>query len=145
MRLYYKEKYMRIKSIKKVEAFSLTELLIALAIVGILVLIALPNFTQTINDAHAQEAKLQLKHVYTLQKNYYYTHSKYSDNLEEIGFIQEKTVTEEGLAKYVLEIVEATPSSFMIKAISVVDFDHDGTFNEWMVDQTGNIKETVND
>lgn len=133
------------RNVKKLKAFSLTELLIALVIVGILVLIALPNFTNTVNDAHSQEAKLQLKYVHTLQKNHFYEYSKYTDNLEELGYIQEKTVAEDGLAKYVIEIESATVNGFKAKATSIVDFDHDGTFNEWAVDESGKIVETVKD
>ncbi len=83
---------------KKLKAFTLPELLIVLVIIGILVLIALPNLMPLISRTKATEAQLQLNHVYTLQKNYFYMHSKYSTDLDAIGFEQQKLVTEGGNA-----------------------------------------------
>ena len=118
---------------KKLPAFNLTELLVVLVIIGILVLLALPNLMPLISKAKSTEAKLQLSHVYTL------------DNLEEIGFEQEKLVTEEGQANYIIEIVEASSAGFKAIATAVADFDGDGTFNVWEIDQDKKLVETVKD
>ena len=72
-------------------------------------------------------------------------HVKYTDDLLELGFEPEKTVPEGGKAKYNVSIVSASPSAFVAKAIAVVDFDQDGTFNEWEIDQSGNLRELVID
>ena len=69
----------------RLKAFSLTELLVVLVIMGILVLIALPNFLPKIAEAKAQEAKLQLQHLYTLEKSHFYMYSKYSMDFEGVG------------------------------------------------------------
>lgn len=130
---------------KKLPSFSLTELLIAMAIVGILILIALPNLMPLISDAKSTEAKMQLKHVQTLQQRYFYVHSKYSADIQTIGFEQEKLTTEGGNANYVIEIVDASTSSFKARATSVVDFDQDGTFNVWEIDNEQKLVETVKD
>lgn len=130
---------------KKMQSFSLTELLIALAIVGILVLIALPRLMPVVNEAKATEAKMQLKHVETLESRYFMIHSKYSPDLEDIGFEQEKLTTDGGQANYLIEIVETSSNSFKARATSVVDFDQDGTFNVWEIDNDKNLVETVKD
>lgn len=80
------------------KAFSLPEMLVVLVIIGILVLIALPNLMPLISKAKAMEAQQQLAFVHTLQKSYFYTYSRYSDSLDEIGFEQQPLVTEEGNA-----------------------------------------------
>ncbi|GAL85648.1 type II general secretion pathway GSP G protein [Sporocytophaga myxococcoides] len=131
----------------KVAAFTLTEVLVVLVIVGILVLLALPNLLPLITKAKSTEAKIQLEHVYTLQKTYFYEKSKYSNDLTAIGFIQEKLVdeSENGQANYRIEITDASPTTFVAKAKSVVDFDGDGVFNEWEIDQDKNLRETVQD
>ena len=129
----------------KVKAFTLQELLVVLVIIGILILIALPNFMPLITRAKSTEAKMQLGHVYNLQKNHFYTYSKYSPELDEIGFEQEKLVTEEGSANYRIELVEANASGFKARAVAVVDFDGDGSFNVWEIDQEKKLKETVKD
>lgn len=132
---------------KKVEAFTLQELLVVLVIVGILVLLALPVLMPLVTKAHSLEAKNALGMVNTLQKTYFYEHSKYASRLEEIGFEQEQlvTVSESGKAKYLVEVVEATAATFLARATAVVDFDGDGQFNVWEVDQEGSIREMIKD
>jgi type IV pilus assembly protein PilE len=77
----------------KLSAYTLTEILVVLIIIGILILLALPNLLPLITKAKSTEAKVQLEHLQTLQKNYYYEHSKYSTDLEELGFEQQKLST----------------------------------------------------
>ena len=79
---------------KKLKAYSLTEILVVMVIIGILVLLALPNLMPLITKAKNTEAKVQLQHLQTLEKNYFYEKSKYSTSLEDIGFIQEKLSTD---------------------------------------------------
>ncbi len=116
-----------------------------MVIIGILVLLALPNLMPLISKAKSTEAQLQLNHVHTLQKTYFYMHSKYSNDLEEIGFEQEKLVTDGGKANYLIEVVHAEATTFTARATSVTDFDGDGTLNVWEVDQDKNIKEVTKD
>lgn len=127
------------------QGFSLTELLVVLIIIGILVLIALPNFLPKITEAKAQEAKLQLKHLYTLEKSYFYMHSKYSDSFEELGFEHASLVEEGGNANYRIEISEVDNARFVATATSVTDFDGDGAFNQWQIDETQGLREIVKD
>lgn len=127
-------------------AFTLTELLVVLVIIGILVLIAYPNLMPLISNAKSTEAKLQLEHVYNLEKSYFYMHSKYSTDLKEIDFVQEKLSSEEGgRANYRIEIVNATNNAFKARATAISDFNGDGKFNVWEIDQEKNLQETVQD
>lgn len=132
---------------KKVKAYTLTEILVVLVIIGILVLLALPNLLPLITKAKSTEAKLQLEHVQTLEKNYFYEHSKYSKDLTEIGFIQEKLTTDnkDGRANYRIEITNATNTAFTARATAVVDFNGNGTFNVWEIDQDKTLKEVTPD
>jgi len=131
----------------KVKAYTLTEILVVLVIIGILVLLALPNLMPLITKAKTTEAKMQLEHAHQMEKAYFYEHSKYSNNLAEIGFTQEKLTIDgaDGKANYRLEVVSSTATNFLVRATAVVDFDGDGTFNVWEIDQEKNLKETVQD
>ena len=132
---------------RKVNAYTLTEILVVLVIIGILILMALPNLLPLITKAKSLEAKTQLNHLQTLEQSYFYEHSKYSKDLTEIGFIQEKLVTDgsEGRANYRIEISNATNSGFTAKATAVVDFNGNGTFNVWEIDQNKVLKEVTPD
>ena len=130
---------------KTLKAFSLPELLVVIVIIGILVLIALPNLMPLISRAKSIEAQQQLTFLHSLQKTHFYTYSKYSLSLDEIGFEQQSLVTEGGTANYLIEIVEADEKSFRATATSVVDFDQDGIYNVWEIDQDKKLIETVKD
>ncbi|TCR05549.1 type II secretion system protein G (GspG) [Sphingobacterium sp. JUb20] len=142
-------KYSDVKRIlkKRLKAYSLTEILVVMVIIGILVLLALPNLMPLITKAKNTEAKLQLQHLQTLEKNYFYEKSKYSTSLDDIGFIQEKLSTDgnDGKANYRIEVVQADQNSFLGRATAVVDFDGDGVFNVWEIDQDKNLKEVTAD
>jgi len=129
----------------KYPAFSLTELLVVLIIIGILVLIALPNFLPKITEAKAQEAKLQLKHLYTLEKSYYYVHSKYTDSLEDLGFEQADLVESGGSANYRIEVTQFDNNGFLATATSITDFDGDGSFNQWEINHQQQLVEIIKD
>ncbi len=126
-------------------AFSLTELLVVLVIIGILVLLALPDQTSVIAKAKATEAKLQLEHLHSLQKSYFFEYSKFSNSLEDLGFEQQKTTEEGGNANYRITISKATASTYTATAKAEVDFDQDGTKNVWEINQDKQLKETVKD
>lgn len=126
-------------------AFSLPELLVVLIIIGILVLIALPNLMPLISRAKATEAQQQLTFLHTLQRSNFYTYSRYSSSLEELGFEQQKPVTDGGQANYLIEVLEASEHGFRATATAVVDFDGDGIYNVWEINQDKELKEIVKD
>jgi type IV pilus assembly protein PilE len=132
---------------KRVNAYTLTEILVVLVIIGILILLALPNLLPLITKAKSLEAKTQLNHVQTLEQSYFYEHSKYSKDLTEIGFIQDKLVTDgkDARANYRIEITSATNTGFTAKATAVVDFNGNGTFNVWEIDQNKTLHEVTPD
>jgi len=131
---------------KRIDAYTLTELLVVLVIIGILILLALPKLMPLVTRAHALEAKNALKMVQTLEKTYFYEYSKYTQDLETIGFEQEEPVTEDGgTAKYVIEVSEVSGATFIAKATAVVDFDGDGQFNVWEINEKGILTEVVKD
>ena len=129
----------------RLKAFTLTELLVVLVIIGILMLIALPNLMPLISKTHSLEAQQALTTIQKLQKSYHQMHVKYTDDLLAIGFEPEKTILEGGKAKYAIEIVESSPTGFLAKAKAVVDFDQDGVFNEWEISNKGDLREIIQD
>jgi type IV pilus assembly protein PilE len=125
--------------------FSLTELMVVLVIIGVLVLLAMPRLMPLVTKAKTTEAKVMLKQVHMLQQSHKMEYDRFGTGLGEIGFEQTPLISQGGQARYVVEIVSADEKAFVAKATSVIDFDNDGQFNVWTVDQTGVIKESVPD
>jgi|TARA_R110001599_G_scaffold150929_3_gene335328 type IV pilus assembly protein PilE len=127
------------------DGFSLSELLIVLAIIGILIMIAVPLYQNVTTRAKTTEAKTQLNFLHTLQRTYHLEKDVYADNFDAIGFEQEKLITEGGKARYIIEIEEAEPRTYTATATSIIDFDGDGVFNKWSVDENGIVEQVTPD
>lgn len=130
---------------KRVKALNLQETLIVLAIIGILLLLALPNLMPLISKAKSIEAQTQLKALYNAQTTYRYMYSKYTMDMNELDFAPPRTVKENGMANYRYEILSATNASFRARAEAITDFDGDGVFNVWEIDENGNPKQLIKD
>ena len=128
-----------------VDAFSLAEILIVLAIMGILIMLVVPKQAGVAARTKSLEAQQELKMVHNLQYAYFLQYSKYSGDVKEIGYLPHKLITEGGSALYQVSILEASPSGFRAKAEAVQDFNGDGQRNIWEIDQEGMVKEVQSD
>ncbi len=125
--------------------FTLTELLVVIVIIGILAALTIPRFLNVTTSAKMTEAKLMLKQVYNLERGYYWENDAYSSDLQAINFEQEKLKTDGGNARYKIAITKATETEFIATATAVVDFDKDGAYNVWSINQEGALKQEVPD
>ena len=126
-------KSMKIYKIKGAASFN--ELLLVLAAVGMLATMAWMNYDSIIVSIKASEAKTQLKGIAGLQTQHRHIHSKYSMNFGDIYFDPPKSVNDGGTANYAYEIIEATNTSFKARATAIIDFNGDGQFNVWEIDE----------
>lgn len=129
------------KSSFLVNAFSLVEILVVLAIMGILIMLVVPNQAGVASRTKSLEAQQELKMIHNLQYAYFLQFSKYTSDLQTLSYIPHKTVLNGGTANYEVTIVESNPTSFKAKAEAVVDFNGDGKKNIWEIDQEGVLKE----
>lgn len=129
----------------RLKGMSLTELLVVLAIMGVLILLAYPVLTPLFQRTRSTEAKHNLVHLANLQKVYFLEHTRYANELQALGFQQETLDTEGGKAFYKIELLDASQSNFRASATAIADFDGDGTYNMWEVDKTGIPREVVLD
>ena len=130
---------------KKVAAFNLQEMLIVLAIIGILLLIALPSLMPLIGKAKSVEAQIQLKALFHSQQTYRFVHSRYSEDLTALDFEVPVAVTAGGTANYRYQVLEASSIHFTAQAEAVVDFDGDGVFNLWEINELGQPVQKIKD
>jgi type IV pilus assembly protein PilE len=129
------------------KALTLIELLIVLVIIGILAALALPRFLSMQAKVKSSEARGMLKAALVLEKAYYGQHGRYSASLDSIGFVQSPLVTDQppGKARYRLTVPVASAAEVRITATSVIDFDGDGQYSAWVIDQSGHLEELVTD
>lgn len=130
---------------KKLRSFNLQEMLIVLAIIGILLLIALPNLMPLIAKAKSVEAQTQLKAIHNAQSTYRYLHSTYGDDFNAIDFEAPPHILDGGTANYRYDIVESSSNGFKAVAEAVVDFDGDGDLNLWEIDEKGIPTQIIKD
>lgn len=129
----------------KVKAFSLAEILIVLAIMGILIMLVVPNQAGVATRTKSLEAQQELKMIGNLQYAYFLQFSKYAADLNTINYIPHKLVNAGGSANYEVRIIEASTDGFIAQAEAVVDFDGDGQHNIWEINQDGELNEVQPD
>jgi type IV pilus assembly protein PilA len=66
--------------------FTLVELMVVVAIIGILASIAIPNFTKQQAKARQSEAKIALASIYTVEQSFSAENSSYTACLSNIGY-----------------------------------------------------------
>jgi type IV pilus assembly protein PilA len=72
------------------KGFTLIELMIVVAIIGILAALAIPNFIRFQARSKQSEVKANLKSAFTAEKAYYQEHDQYSSCIKKIGFSPER-------------------------------------------------------
>ena len=118
------------------KGFTLIELMIVVAIIGILAAIAIPNFMNYQCKAKQSEAKSALGDIRTMQEAYFAEHDGFG-TLDNVGW---SINTTEARYSYTMNTTGAT---FVAEASG--DIDADGTDDEWTIDDEGDLNNTVND
>jgi type IV pilus assembly protein PilA len=71
---------------KKEKGFTLVELLIVVAIIGVLSTVGIPTFRRMIQKSKKSEAKVELGGLYTAESSFYAEYGGYGNHLARIGF-----------------------------------------------------------
>ncbi|QIB67543.1 type IV pilin protein [Kineobactrum salinum] len=76
--------------------FSLMELMITVVIVGILLAVALPGYQNSMQKGRRSDAMSALQDAANRQMQYMLDHSRYTDDMEELGFPEDPFISPEG-------------------------------------------------
>lgn len=91
----------------KAAGFTLIEVIVAMAIVAILAMIAIPAYQEHVQRAHRVDATAALLRIQNQQEKYYLDNNSYTDQLSELGI----TSTKNGY--YTLALTDATEAELV--------------------------------
>jgi len=128
---------MLLKLRKKTKGFTLIELMIVVAIIGILAAIAIPNFLRYQAKSKQAEAKTNLGAIFTSEVSYKSEHDTYTDSLDDLDWAPT------GTPRYTYAIVGATTTLFSAQATA--NLDNDATIDRWTINEKRELVNTTND
>ncbi len=118
--------------LKGKKGFTLIELMIVIAIIGILAAIAIPNFLAYQKKAKTVEAKEALAGIRSLEEAYRAENDTYSTSLTAIGYVPPT-----GNARYTVSITSASTTQFVARAAG--NIDNDAATDAWTINQNGTL------
>jgi type IV pilus assembly protein PilE len=129
----------------KASGFSLIELVVAIAIGGILVAIAIPSYNQSVRKSRRTEAKTALVDLAGREERFYNTNNNQYDPGAAPANLGYTTYTPVGNGYYNVTVTAnnaATPPSYLISAAPVPGNDQakDTTCGYFSIDNTGQQK-----
>jgi type IV pilus assembly protein PilA len=116
--------------------FTLIELMIVIAIIGILAAIAIPNFLRYQAKTKQSEAKTNLSAVFSEQVSYFGEENTYGSK-QSIGWVPS------GRTRYQYSVTVHNATGFTAQATGNVDGD--ATIDAWRINQDKNLHNPTND
>jgi type IV pilus assembly protein PilA len=133
---------MLLKLRKKAKGFTLIELMIVVAIIGILAAIAIPNFLRYQAKSKQSEAKANLGAIFTSETSYKAEKDTYTQRVS--GGVTVLDWAPTGTTRYVYSVLDSLTST-LFTAEASGNIDNDATLDVWRIDQMRTLTNTQND
>lgn len=147
------------KRVKGEQGFTLIELMIVVAIIGILAAIAIPNFMTYQAKARQSESKVGLGGIFTTATSYFAENGTYSVLPSSLGYApagspkytfsynlaQINTVTTATLCSGVTTVATTNATAVGFTAGATGNIDGDNSCDEWTINDVRALVNTAND
>jgi type IV pilus assembly protein PilE len=78
---------------KSEQGFTVTELLISIAIIGILASVALPSWQENLRKSRRSDARITLENLAAAQEIYYFHHHSYAESFSDIRVVDDSVLS----------------------------------------------------
>lgn len=100
--------------------FTLIELMIVLAIIGILAAIAFPAYQSSVLKSHRATAKVKLLEILDKQQNYYARNMSYTDELkDDLKYTADTVITDDGRYSIVAKVCDGPLSGDIANCVQL--------------------------
>jgi type IV pilus assembly protein PilE len=123
------------KSISKQLGFTLVELLITVAIVGILAGVAYPSYTDYVTRSNRSEAQRELMRYANLQEQVFVDSRSYASDMKGLGETSAKVYTDS--TNYQIMVSAQTSTSFTLTAVAKNNQVNDTSCTSLTIDHIG--------
>jgi len=134
---------MLLKLRNKTKGFTLIELMIVVAIIGILAAIAIPNFLRYQQKAKQAEAKANLGAIFTSEVSYYGENNIYATRKDGGGNVL-LNWSPTGTTRYAYSVSGVSSTAFLATASGKISNAAGAVDDVWTIDQTRTLANTVN-
>lgn len=128
---------MKQQSLTVSSGFTLIELMIVVAIVGILSAIALPSYNQYVLRSHRTAAVSALQDLASREASYFSTNNAYTASLTTLGFSADPNPVPSGVASYNVSAALVGTTGFTLTAATTGNQTQDTTCGNFTLNDLG--------